>query len=228
MPRQGRGGARRGVARRGGPDMSGWTELRDLGVVVRPLDDPAPERGYQWSRFRAPWASTIEILARELRALDAERVVLGLAVEDRNIRLDGLPRADARLDDPRVILAFDSKYGPLRYATGEYDDWQDNVRAIALSMEALRAVDRYGVSKRGEQYRGWRQLTAGSTAVEDAITGRARALDALAEAIGVDRAAVEADVADAVRTALKATHPDRGGDETRFRVVMRAKEVLGV
>ena len=40
-----------------------------------------------------------------------------------------------------------------------------NLRSIALGLKALRAVDRYGVSRRGEQYAGFRAaLTAGGNA----------------------------------------------------------------
>src|SRR5690606_5164123 len=78
-----------------------------------------------------------------------------------DIRLDGLPRANARPGHQGVVLAFDSKYGPLKYATDTFDRWQDNLRAIALGLESLRRVDRYGITKRGEQYTGWRQLPAG-------------------------------------------------------------------
>ena len=86
---------------------------------------------------------------------------------------------------------------------------QDNVRAIALSLEALRAVDRYGVSKRGEQYAGWKQLTTGDS------MSQAEARDLLASYGGETEA-------------LKKTHPDTGGDVESFRKVQRAREVLGV
>ena len=33
-----------------------------------------------------------------------------------------------------------------RYATDAYGDWKSNLRAIALGLEALRAVDRYGLA----------------------------------------------------------------------------------
>lgn len=44
----------------------------------------------------------------------------------------------------------------LVYATDVCDLWQHNVRSVALGLEALRAVDRYGISRRGEQYAGFR------------------------------------------------------------------------
>jgi hypothetical protein len=50
----------------------------------------------------------------------------------------------------------------LVYATDACEHWQHNVRSIALGLEALRAVDRYGISRRGEQYAGFRAaLTSG-------------------------------------------------------------------
>jgi hypothetical protein len=53
----------------------------------------------------------------------------------------------------------------LIYATDACELWQHNVRSIALGLEALRAVDRYGITRRGEQYAGFRAaLTAGSAA----------------------------------------------------------------
>src|SRR5947208_1880483 len=80
------------------------------------------------------------------------------AVTESDIRLDGRPRARAVASHPGVVLAFDSRHGPLKYAVDTFDRWQDNLRAIALGLEHLRAVDRYGVTRRGEQYTGWRQI----------------------------------------------------------------------
>ena len=112
------------------------------------------------------------------------------------------------------MLAFESDYGPLQYATDTFTSWQDNLRAIALSLEALRAVNRYGVSRHGEQYRGWRQLTTGSDdthGIPDTATAQ-RYLD---------------DVYDGdLKRALMETHPDRGGDREEFGKVMRIKALL--
>src|ERR1700675_3855774 len=85
-------------------------------------------------------------------ALDAKKLVFQIDVRESEIRLDGLPSARARPNDPAVIVSFDSKHGPLRYFCDQFTDWQDNIRAIALGLEALRKVERYGITHRGEQY----------------------------------------------------------------------------
>lgn len=150
-----------------------YADLARLHLTFRPIDTwPGPQNpDRRWSPFRSLFSDTVEVLERELRMLDARRIVLQVALRDRDIRLDGFPRADARASHPGVILAFESKWGPLKYATDEFTHWEDNLRAIALAMEALRKVDRYGVSKRGEQYTGWRQIpqtTGGFQSAEDA------------------------------------------------------------
>lgn len=193
-----------------------WADLASIGVTVRPLTDPKPPEGGRYSPFSASLTSTIEMLATELRALDADQVILEIDLAEKDLRLDGLPRAGAQPHHDGVALAFQSKFGPLRYATAEYtasrwtnSGWQANLRAIALSMQALRAVDRYGVSKRGEQYTGWRQIGTGSD--DTGIHTRAQAEQLLATYGG--KAA-----------AIKATHPDRNPDidPVEFRRVARA------
>lgn len=201
----------------------GWYALAALGVQVRPLSGIQPRPGNRYSQFSASWRHTVSLLAKELNALDAKKIVLGLDIQERDIRLDGLPRANARLGDPTVEIAFESKHGPLQYATAEFTTWQDNVRAIALSLEALRAVDRYGVSKRGEQYRGWRAIPASVGDPTDRIQTREDAY-----AVFGQYAENGGSPQEVVRAAIRATHPDHGGDPVEFRKVLRAKEILGL
>jgi hypothetical protein len=96
------------------------------------------------------------------RALGGRDITMGVGLDEYDIRQDGQPRANARARiHPGVEISFDSRdHGRQTFATDEYDDWQDNVRAIALSLEALRAVERWGVSK-GRQYTGLRPPAAG-------------------------------------------------------------------
>jgi hypothetical protein len=126
-------------------------------------------------------------------------------------------RSNAKVGFPGVRVAFESKHGPLTYATDKYDQvyysdtpgWQANIRAIALGLEALRAVDRHGITRRGEQYTGWKALPAGDgtpTTLEQARE--------LVNAFG------------GLTAAIKATHPDRGGDPELFRRVMAARQLI--
>jgi hypothetical protein len=132
----------------------------------RPLDwtgPSTPVHGRREDLFKATHAETIKLLFDEAAKLGAEHLVLQVDIAERYIRADGMPWANARYGShPGVIVSFKSRFGPLRYSTDVFDRWQANLRAIALSLAALRAVDRYGVSKRGEQYTGWKALPAGN------------------------------------------------------------------
>lgn len=154
--------------------MSGYTDLRGL-VVFRPLERPLDE-AHRYSPFKAPWASTVNLLADELRFHGAEHVVMEIDMADANIRQDGMPRADRQARTPGVVLSFKATSVPgepdLRYEASEFYRWTDNVRALALGLRALRAVDRYGMTKRGEQYAGWRALTTGSAGFGNPVRGR--------------------------------------------------------
>jgi hypothetical protein len=142
-----------------------------------------------------------------------------------SIRRDGMLYANAKVNSPGVKVSFDSRHGPLTYAADQYRTWQANVRAIALALEALRAVDRYGVTHSGEQYRGWSAITA--TAAETSMTvDEARRV--LADAAGLQPA--DLSTTDAINRAYKAaarkTHPDAGGNADVFRLIGAARDVL--
>jgi hypothetical protein len=174
------------------------------------------------SAFKTHFDSTMKLLEREILALGAKEAVLQVDVERSEIRLDGTLRADAKRRSPAVAVSFSSQHGLLTYPCDTYDDWRDNVRAIALALEALRAVDRYGVTSRGEQYTGWAKLPPPASA--SPFHSRADALNVLRTIIGdrVDSLELEA----ALRECEMATHPDRGGSAETFKLVQQARKVL--
>lgn len=199
-------------------------QFRPLGSW--PYPDTSPRRGRR--TFKAGWQSTLDLLERELEQLGAFRVVIQADFRERDLRLDGMPRADARVPHhPGVILSFESDHGPLRYATDAHMAWQHNVRAIALGLEALRAVDRYGITQSGEQYTGWKQLTAGS-----GITTEEAARELIGDlsnlALGPSWWKEPSLVRRAYRASLKYAHPDGGGTTELFAAVQDAGRVLGV
>lgn len=197
-----------------------------------------PTKRRQEHRFRTGsrrgvnWSATTDLLARELEHLRAKNILLQMAVTPRDIRKDGWIRGDARPHHPGVILTFDSKFGPLSYPCDTYFDWQANVRGIALALEALRAVDRYGVTRRGEQYTGWAQLppAGGSSSTMTARTAAEILVDVEGkkgdpEDLLHDRNVVRYTYLNAAKNA----HPDRhGGDTKRFQLLQEAKRILDV
>lgn len=208
-----------------------------MNITYRPIDAwPGERRIPQPSTFSARWTDTLQLLDRELHMLRAQHVVAQLAITERDCRLDGQIRADARPWHPGVILAFDSKHGPLKYATDIFTAWQHNVRAIALGLEALRKVDRYGITRRGEQYTGWKALGAGIAM--PASGGRFATVEAAAEFLiewgewGGERAHAgdlidnPGAVAAYFREAARKLHPDAGGDPEQFKRLTEARRML--
>jgi hypothetical protein len=165
-------------------------------IQFRPLPNwpYKPTKNRPYCRFKTPYPVTLELLRREVEYLGGRDVVMGVGLEEKDLRLDGTPRAGARaMSHPGVEISFDSRdHGRQTYATDQFDDWQDNVRAVALSLEALRAVERYGVSK-GRQYTGFALLSAGPGLEEH---GRQ-----LVERFG------------SIKEAIRHTHPDTGDAE---------------
>jgi hypothetical protein len=208
-------------------------------VTYRPIEqypsELTPSYRRKRSPFDAPWSATLELLERELTHLSAKEVIFQLDLTDAEIRLDGMPRANATPKSPAIVIAFESKHGPLQYATDVFTHWQANVRAVALGLESLRRVERYGITKSGQQYRGWQQLGAGTPmpaaqmTVDDAARFFAEHVGKGATpgefwnaAEGVDAAFVSAHY----RQLAKTMHPDAGGSTELFQKLQQAKAVL--
>lgn len=200
-----------------------------MSYVVRPISDRTPFTGkHQRSPFSSAWWITHELLLREVAALKGRDLVLEMDVTEGQIRLDGQIRADARPSTPAVRVAFESKHGPLTYATDQFRHWQDNVRAIALGLESLRRVDRYGITERGEQYTGFKALPAGQAMSAPQMSTQ-EAYDLLTEILGPE-VVVDGDLDDQalIKRARVLTHPDRhDGDQTQWDQVELAAKVLG-
>lgn len=201
-----------------------------MDIIFRPIQQWPGEltKGRKPSRFRAAYSNTLDLLEAELRHLKAKRIVIQLSLGEQDIRIDGLPRATARPSHPGVILSFDSKHGPLSYPCDTFLDWQCNLRAIALSLEHLRVVDRYGVTKRGEQYTGWQQLPPATTGEDSTKEYAAQVISEFCCASWRELLADPVALALAIKTAMKAAHPDCGGSHEAMIRVNKAREILAL
>lgn len=201
-------------------------------IVTEPIDHwPVPDATRRvYPPFTAGYSDTMNLLRRELTQIEASGPVVIQVVTRRgaaDIRRDGAVRADAKIEHPGVRLSFKCKHGDLTYATdwieswGQRPGWQQNLRAIALGLEALRKVDRYGIAASGEQYRGWLALEAPTTSSADAETVIRRYTDAMY----APHMALPA----IFRRARAVTHPDRNnGDREAWDAVEAAGKVLGL
>ena len=214
-----------------------------LNIQIRPISKwPGKETVEQrWSTFRTGYKQTMELLASELEKIDAveSSLVLEMWVERSDIRLDGQLRANAKVQKSGVILAFTRRtnkrwdaqrgnyvYTPqqLSYPCDAFTEWKDNLRAIALSLEALRKVERYGVFKYDEIVSRLALPTA-----EGSVSTRESAAAFLAQHSGVAMKEIlfsPTAMQSAYRKAAQSLHPDNGGNQEEFMKLTEARKVI--
>lgn len=182
---------------------------------------PASRRN---ASFKTPLGHSINELLRELKLLGALDVVISTNVPTRR---DGLPYSDAREpDDPGVAVYFDRKVPaptpeePWKKAARSYVVACDvfrkvawNVRAIGLTIEALRAIQRHGASEMLEQ------AFTGFAALPPKSDGRP-----WWEVLGVPETAGLEEVRNVYRELARIHHPDQGGDPQRMAEINAAFE----
>lgn len=162
------------------------------------------------SPMRLGWEASLDSLDSELEAIDADDVVIGVVVDPAQIGISGQLRAGGRtaFRHKGVEVSFTTpKRGRLVFHTDAYGEVRQNVRAIAAGLEALRAVNRYGITSSDEQYAGFAQLTAGGPDAE-------RGAQLVARAGGLPEA-------------LKKHHPDHGGNARDIADVLAYRERIG-
>jgi hypothetical protein len=221
---------------------------------------PYGKPGGRRASFKASYSKTVAELRDELRRAGARNVVIQSGHFGQDIRHDGLPKASARVPRfPGVCLIFEKWkpvgktnaqgqplgiYETLEFPCATYDRWEDNLRAVMLTLEALRAVARYGVSGTGadeagkteeaKQYSGFaRRKIADEGARHDGrqeMTPEAAAniLAACAEGGWTQAALLQsrAEMEECFKVAAKKSHPDAGGTHNSFVAVSQAVTVL--
>lgn len=206
-----------------------------------------------YSPFSANMNKTYAQLRKELEKLGARNPVIQTGHHGEDIRMDGLPKVNARA--PRfagVCLIFERRLGGewrfVELPSTKYQFWEDNLRAIVLTLEALRAVGRYGVAgtnvegagagttEAGKQYEGFaRKKVEAQTGAPANGNGRmsreaAAAILAACAKGGWTTASLMAaspeEVKRCYRQAADNEHPDHGGTQGTFVRIGEAYKVL--
>ncbi|MBA3654564.1 MAG: hypothetical protein H0W70_10265 [Actinobacteria bacterium] len=210
-------------------------------IKVWPEGWQDPNRRRDYTPFDSSYSATLQLLDRELTHLGTRDATLQVDARETQVRLDGQLKADAKVEHPGAIVTIETaKLGTLVYSCDRYIarwsgkvSWQENLRAIALGLEALRKVERYGIANRGEQYAGYRELGSGiplgqeppSTMTADEA---ARFMSTLANMPApVDDVIGDPDLADLMyKYAAKTCHPDVGGEAETFKQLGEARRVV--
>jgi hypothetical protein len=171
-----------------------------------------------WNRVeRKPisLAVAVDELMGELRRLgishDGANVVLSTNLR---LRRDGLPYSDQRRpDDPGAAVYFRKDDRELCFACDRWDRVEDNIVAVAKTIEALRGIDRWGTGDMVQAaFTGFQAIAA------------APARRAWWVVFGVEAHTPTADVEERYRELARQHHPDRGGNADAMVEVNNAWE----
>ena len=109
-----------------------------------------PSHKRKRSQFQVSFAKARDDLLVELKRLQASNIVISSNVETRQ---DGFPRSTNRNpEDPGVAVYFKSFKKEYALGCDKWDKVKDNIRAIGKHIEALRGIERWGVSSVEEAF----------------------------------------------------------------------------
>jgi hypothetical protein len=170
-----------------------------------------PSHRYDQRLFRQTFGRARDELLAEIGRLGGKNVILSTNIPLRN---DGLPRADAREpEDPGVAVYFDYNKKPMCFASDRYYYVRQNIRAIALTIDALRGIERWGASDMMERaFRGF-------TSIEDKRDEPWRSVLGFSES---SFPSLE-EMMKQYRELAKRFHPDAGGSVESFQRIQRAR-----
>ena len=131
-------------------------------------------------------------------------------------RLDGLPRSNqARPGDPGVCVYWKPAKSPMRcMAVDRYDEVQDNLAAVAATLEAMRSIERHGgAAILDRAFTGFAALPAPAAGKRDWWT-----------VLELSSTASQAEIREAFNRLAREHHPDRGGSDERMAEIIRARD----
>lgn len=174
----------------------GWTRT--------PAIARKPARSFKVSTHRAR-----SELYEELRRLGAVGVVLSTNLPIR--KSDGQFHIDAREPaDPGVAVYFERNGKPQVLACDHYLGVGTNIRAVGLTIAALRSIERYGATELLERaFTGFKALPAAKP---------------WHQVLGVEPTAPPAEIEEAYQAEVWNRHPDRGGSTEALQELIAAMQ----
>ena len=179
--------------------------------TVTPERHPAMVRDFTRNR---------DDVVRQLGLLGADDVVIS---SNKMTRQDGLPYAKQREpEDSGVAVYFDLDGEQQCIPCDKWDNTAQNLRAIALTVEALRGIERWGAKEMvNAAFRGFKALPAQAIVTPYTAKLWHEVLEVLPNA---SPEVIKA----AYRQKIRVAHPDHGGSTAAFQEVQRALQEAGI
>jgi DnaJ domain len=202
--------------------MGASVVMIDATPLTWPISQPRTMRRID-ARFKTKMVFVVGDLVSELRLLGAKDVVIST---NAPVSRNGTPYANSNEPtDPGAAVYFDrrvvdnrpghhrDKWKSFVIACDTYRKLVWNLRAIGMTVEALRTIQRHGASSMLEQaFTGFAALPP------------AEYVKPWWEVLGVDENATREEIRDAMRELAKIHHPDAGGSQARMAEINAAFE----
>jgi len=190
------------------------------GIDAYPLHWPVgwkrtPSHKRTRSRYDLSFARSRDELLRALRLMGGRDVIVSSNVP---LRRDGLPLAGMREpEDPGVAVYWTARNEPRVMACDARPTVRENLRAIALALEGMRAIERAGASQILERaYAGFAALPADAGA--DGVPHWREVFRIYQQEVTRDQ------VENLYRALARVRHPDAGGSTEQMIELNRARE----
>lgn len=176
------------------------------------------------ARFDMSFARARDEIVRQIELMCGkytyQKQQTGLIISTNiSLRRDGLPLANQRQpDDPGVAVYFTYKKRPMCFACDRWDKVEDNMQAIAKTIDALRGIARWGTGDMLEA------AFTGFTALPAPGQTTARGWRDVLGVADMSPPPTLAFVTSVYKTLRSRHHPDKGGRTEDFNAVQTAYE----
>jgi hypothetical protein len=163
--------------------------------------------------FKVTMGRSLRDIQAEVRMLGGQNLVISTNMP---LRMDGLPTTAKRIiADPGAAAYFVYKGRAVCFACDRWEALEDNLRAISLTINALRGIDRWGTGDMvAAAFTGFTALPA--PAAEDLPH----------QVLGVDEHAAVQEIEYAYRRLAQQCHPDRGGSSAQMTRINTARDAM--
>lgn len=181
-----------------------------------PLDWPLGYKRTKYptrSRFKGnTFGRCRDFIINEIKRFNGNNVIISTNIPLRN---DGLPYATFKTpEDKGVAVFFEINKKQYVFCCDKWDRIEDNLHAIGMTIEAMRGIDRWGVSEMIER------SFSGFAALPEPTQARKDWWDVLS----IKSNAGISDIKQAYRDKVKLVHPDSGGSNEEFIELQQAYE----